>query len=79
MKKSIKTSLIIIVLALVACLACLIWLVSRPDEPDELVGESVSDTSGGPSFSNFVDRVLKIRSHDPRNHTKLHDRTISTR
>jgi len=50
MKKSIKTSLIIIVLALVACLACLVWLVSRPDEPDELVGESVSDTSGGPSF-----------------------------
>jgi hypothetical protein len=53
MKKSIKTSLIIIALALVACLACLVWLISRPgesNEPDELVGESVSDTSRGPSF-----------------------------
>ncbi len=42
-----KTSLIIIVLALVACLVWLVWLGSRPDE---LVGESVSDTSRGPSF-----------------------------
>ena len=42
-----KTSLIIIALAL---LACLVWLGSRPDEPDEPVGESVSDTSQGPSF-----------------------------
>ena len=47
MKKSMKTSLIIIALALFACLACLVWLGSRPDEP---VAESVSDTSQGPSF-----------------------------
>jgi hypothetical protein len=47
MKKSRKTSLIIIALALLAGLAWLVWLGSRPDEP---VGESLSDTSGGPSF-----------------------------
>jgi hypothetical protein len=47
MKKSMKTSLIIIALALLACLACLVWLGSRPDEP---VAEGVSDTSRGPSF-----------------------------
>ena len=47
MKTRIKTSLIIIALALLACLAWLVWLASRPDEP---VGESVSDTSRGPSF-----------------------------
>ncbi|MBA3568857.1 MAG: hypothetical protein H0W28_05830, partial [Pyrinomonadaceae bacterium] len=45
-----KTSLIIIALGLLACLVWLVWLGSRPDEPDELVGESVSDTSRGPSF-----------------------------
>lgn len=48
-----KTSLFIIALALVACLVWLVWLSSRPDEPvepDEMVGESVSDTSRGPSF-----------------------------
>jgi hypothetical protein len=50
MKKSIKTSLIIIALALLACLAGLVWLGSRSDEPDESVAESVSDTSPGPSF-----------------------------
>jgi len=49
-KKSIKTSLIIIALALLACLAWLVWLGSRPDEPDDTVGASVSDTSRGPSF-----------------------------
>ena len=47
MKKSVKTSLIIIPLALVACLA---WLGSRPAEPVEPVGESVPGTSRGPSF-----------------------------
>ena len=47
MKKSMKTSLIIIALVVVACLACLVWLGSRPDNP---VTESVSDTSRGPSF-----------------------------
>jgi len=50
MKTSKKTSLIIIALGLVACLVWLVWLGSRPDEPDDLVGESVSDTSRGPSF-----------------------------
>ena len=50
MKPSMKIWLIIIALALVACLAGLVWLGSRPNEPDELVGESVSETSGGPSF-----------------------------
>jgi hypothetical protein len=53
MKTYMKTSLIIIALALVACLVWLVWLGSRPDEPDETdgtVGESVSDTSQGPSF-----------------------------
>jgi hypothetical protein len=53
MKKSMKTSLIIIVLALVACIACLVWLASRPDEP---FPESVSDTSRGPSFEVRVER-----------------------
>jgi hypothetical protein len=53
MKKSMKTSLIIIALALVACLACLVWLGSGPDEP---VGASVSDTSRGPSFEVNVER-----------------------
>ncbi len=45
-----KTSLIIIALALVVCLVWVVWLSSLPDEPDEPVGESVSDTSRGPSF-----------------------------
>jgi hypothetical protein len=50
MKKSMKTSLIIIALVLLACLACLVWLRSRPDETVETVAESVSDTSRGPAF-----------------------------
>ncbi|MGI8897908.1 MAG: hypothetical protein ACR2IB_05885 [Pyrinomonadaceae bacterium] len=45
-----KTSLIVIALALLGCLVWLVWLGSRSDEPDEVIGESVSDTSGGPSF-----------------------------
>ncbi len=48
-----KTSLIIIALGLLACLVWLVWLGSRPDEP---VGESVSDTSRGPSFEVNVER-----------------------
>ena len=47
MKKSMKTSLIIIALALVAWLAWLVWRGSRPDKPS---GESASDTSRGPAF-----------------------------
>ncbi len=50
MKTSIKTSLIVIALALLACLAGLVWLGSRRDQMDELVGESVSSSSPGPSF-----------------------------
>jgi hypothetical protein len=42
-----KTWVIIIVLTLVICLAGLVWLGLRPDER---IGESVSDTSRGPSF-----------------------------
>ena len=56
MKKSMKTSLIIIALALVACfvsLVCLVWRVSRPDEP---VTPRVSNTSRGPSFEVHVER-----------------------
>ena len=59
MKTPMKTSLIIIALALLACLACLVWLGSRPDEP---AGESVSDTSQGPSFEV---RVVVPRSGLP--------------
>ncbi len=50
MKKSIKTSLIVIALVFVACLAGLWWLSSRPAELDETLGPAVSDTSLGPSF-----------------------------
>jgi hypothetical protein len=50
MKKSIKTSLIIIGLALLACVACLMWLGSRPDDSDDLVASSGSDGSRGPLF-----------------------------
>jgi hypothetical protein len=56
MKKSIKTSLIIIALALLVCLACLVWLGSRANELGQPVGESVSDTSRGPSFEVNVER-----------------------
>jgi hypothetical protein len=50
MKRSMKTSLIIIALAL---LACLVWLVSRPDEPATASG---SDASRGPSFEVHVEK-----------------------
>jgi len=53
MRKSIKTSLIIIAPALVACLVCLVWLVSRPEEPGTPI---VSDTSRGASFEVNVER-----------------------
>jgi hypothetical protein len=62
MPRSSKTLLIIIAVALVACLACLVWLGLRPDEPDEWIGESVSDTSRGPSFAV---RVVMPRSGLP--------------
>ena len=53
MKRSVKTSLIVVALVLLACLVGLVWLASRPDEsyePDELVADGVSDTSPGPAF-----------------------------
>ena len=50
MKKSIKTSLIVVALALVACILCIVWLVSRPDEADETFAENVSNMAQGPSF-----------------------------
>jgi hypothetical protein len=56
MKKSIKTSLIVIALALVACLACFIWFVSRPGDLDRPVAESVSKTSGGTAFEVSVEK-----------------------
>lgn len=50
MKRSVKTSLIVVALALLACLVGLVWLVSRPDAPDEPFEASVSETSRGTSF-----------------------------
>ena len=55
MKKSKKTSLIVVALAL---LAGLVWLGSRPDEP---VGASVSETSRGPSFEVRVEKPRLAR------------------
>ncbi len=52
-KKSVKTSLIIIALTLVACVGCLVWFLSRPDELD---AASVSDFSGSPAFEVRVER-----------------------
>jgi hypothetical protein len=59
MKKSSKTSLIVIVVAVLAGVACLVWLVSRPDPP---VADSVLDTTGGPAFEV---RVVMPRSGLP--------------
>ena len=56
MKKSIKTSLMVIALALLACIACLVWLVSRPDELDEPVASTASGTSRGPLFTVRVEK-----------------------
>ena len=50
MKKSIKTSLIVVALTLVACVVGIVWLASRPDEVDETVVENASNTAQGPSF-----------------------------
>jgi hypothetical protein len=50
MKRSIKTSLIILAQVVLASLVWLVWLRSRPDELDEPVGQSVSNTSRGRSF-----------------------------
>jgi hypothetical protein len=51
MKKSLKTSLLIIALALFACVAGLIWFGSRRDEMDETVAENISKMSGGPAYA----------------------------
>lgn len=61
MKKSIRTSLIVIALLLLL-LAGLVWLMTRPDQTDELLAETISDTSGGPSFEV---RVVMPRSSLP--------------
>jgi hypothetical protein len=53
MKKSIRTSLIVIALVLVACLAGLVWLVSRSGES---VTRRASDTTGSPTFEVNVDK-----------------------
>jgi hypothetical protein len=51
MKRSMKASLIIIVLALLGCVVLLLVHRSRSDEPDDAAGTRVSDTSRGPSFA----------------------------
>lgn len=56
MKKSMKTSLIIVALSLVACLACFVWFISRQKEPGELAGPSGSDTSQVTTFEVHVER-----------------------
>ena len=56
MKKSIKTSLIVIALALVACVAGIVWLVSRSGDLDRPVGDNVSKTSEGTAFEVNVER-----------------------
>jgi len=57
MKRSIKTSLIIIALALLAAVACLMWLGSRPDaDPDDLVAASGANASRGPLFEVRIDK-----------------------
>ena len=53
MKRSMKTSLIIIALALLICLAGLVWLVSRPNDPTAGI---VSTTSPGPAFEVYVEK-----------------------
>lgn len=53
MKKSVKTSLIVVALALLACLAGLVWFVSRPDAPD---AASSAGTSRVPSFEVRVEK-----------------------
>ena len=50
MKRSMKTSLLIIVLGLLTGLAGIVWLVSRPDKT------VVSETSGSPSFEVNVEK-----------------------
>ena len=53
MKKSMKTFLIIGVLAVVAGLVGLVWLMSRPNGVDAV---SISNTTGGPSFEVNVEK-----------------------
>jgi hypothetical protein len=50
MKKSLKTSLIVVALVLLASLVSIVWLASRPEQLGELVEESIPETSPGPSF-----------------------------
>ncbi len=53
MKKSIKTSLIVMALAMVTFVAVLVWFVTRPDHP---VAASVSGTSRTTAFEVRVEK-----------------------
>ena len=61
MKKSVKTSLIVIALVLLASIVCLIWLGSRPDELDAQTHSNASDTSDTVRGPSFVVRIDKPR------------------
>ena len=56
MKKSIRTSLIILSLAFIACLVCLVWLLSRPDDLEQPFAASGSNASRGPAFVVNVEK-----------------------
>jgi len=59
MRKSIKTSLIIVALGFLGAVACLIWLGSRPDnsdDPDGLVASSGADASRDPLFAVNIEK-----------------------
>jgi len=58
MKKSIKTSLIVVVLTLLVCVVCAVWFLSRSNES---VGVSVSGTSRVPVFAVNVQRPRSDR------------------
>lgn len=55
MKRSIKVSLIVVVLALAACL---VWLVSRPEDP---AGAGLPDAPRGPGFEVRVEKPRLAR------------------
>jgi len=58
MKKSIKTSLIVVVLTLLVCVVCAVWFLTRSNES---VGVSVSGTSRVPVFAVNVQRPRSDR------------------
>ena len=75
MKKSLKTSLIVIALAL---LACLVWLGLRPDAPDAPVGASVPETARGLSFEVHVEKPRLNRFLFGILPTKLEDKLFGS-